>query len=357
MPRQTVLALTLAAALLFAGCLGIGGDDEADSQDPELQSKARTTADTGGIQGVVTDPAIQPIDGATITLSQTGDATQSAQDGSFAFSEVQPASYTMRIEADGFIGTEQEVTVRSGQVSTIDIIIAQKPSIEPFSQAIEKAGFVECSVRAGVGFAACAVPNLLLGNNATNDKFLFDFPLESNPWQMVSEMSWDANQPLGSTLDLIIEPNGISNDVRTEFGSTLGESPLVINTDRKRFAEIDLNTTRICNGEMDDPGPISPNREAYCNRNYVEEGGEGQARVFVSGPIAVPVPGTPQTNPVTLRVGFAVQQEYDLVITAFYNAPACEEYSIFNGNTCDQMSSPPEQDPADEVEDPNGTSS
>ncbi len=325
MARALGVALLLLTASL-AGCMG--GSEETG--EPTLKNRAEVSASTGGIQGVVTDPAIQPIEEATVTLVETGEQTQTATDGSYAFSNVPPGTYTVRIEAEEFIGTEESVEVRSADIALLDVILPVRPSVDPFSQEIEFAGFLECSVATPVILVAvCAVPNFLLGNNATNDKFLFPFTIEPNPWQMVTEVRWDATQPTGERFAVIVEPNGIPNDGRTDFGADGGESPLRVNTNRTMFAQVDENLTTICEEGGSDN---------YCNRNFIEQGGEAWSRVFVSN--------TDLTGTGFPTGGAAIQQQYELFVTIFYNAPACEDYSLVEGNLCDQLEIPPSPDPA-----------
>lgn len=343
MQRSWMLALLLLGAAL-SGC--VGADDEQTS-DVDLQNKARATSDTGGIQGVVTDPAIQPVEGATVTIQELGRSTETATDGSFAFSEITPSTYTLEITADGFLSTDRQIDVRADDVLNVDVVLTNRPSITPYSQQIEFKGFVECSLATPVVLVAvCAIPNSVLsfvtgGGNATNDRFLFTFPIEEDPWQMVTEVRWDAGQPLGESLSMIVEPDGLPNDDKTEFGGLRGTSPLIYSTDRARFAEVDLNTTKVCNEELDPESDFSASRESYCNRAYIDEGGLVWVRLFVSN--------TDLTGQGVPTGGVAVQQSYDLVVTTFYHAPACEDYSLFEQNTCAQLDTPPEPDPADSV--------
>ncbi|MDX1611576.1 MAG: carboxypeptidase-like regulatory domain-containing protein, partial [Candidatus Thermoplasmatota archaeon] len=247
--RALLLALMLLSAPLLTGC--IGGDDGDSGARKDLESQATVTEETGAVQGVVTDPAIQPVVGATVTILETQDTATTASDGSFAISDVKPGTYTVQVEAEGFIGSENEVTVTSGKVAVLDMVIAHVPSVTPYMQQQEFTGFVECSIRAGVGFAACGAVNLVAGGNATNDRFIFYWQLDPHLWQMVSEIQWDANQPAGQYLSFSVEPRGLPNDGQTEFGSERGQSPLVIRTTHERVQEIDANTTAVCDGEKE----------------------------------------------------------------------------------------------------------
>ncbi len=329
--HRIVLGLIVALSLLFAGCIG-GSDDAAE--DGELLERAEVTEDTGGIQGAVTNAAIEAVPDITVTLEQTGETTESSMDGSFAFSELSPGAYTLVFEGDGFLPTQKEVDVSAGEVTFVDIVLTEEPTREPYSVQNEMTGFIECSARAGpapdpeptgffLGVAVCSVPNSLVPGNATNDRFNFFYEIEPDPWQKVTELQWDPSQQLAEEFSVRVEPEGIANDRATEFGAAWDSSPMHIHTDRDRFIEVDENTTEICEEEEDSVDPD----DTYCDRYYVEEGGVGQIRVFVSH--ADPIPA-----------GLAIQEDYQLVISTFYHAPACEEYSVFQGNTCDQEVEP-----------------
>lgn len=339
MRRAWILGLLLLSTPLV-GCLG--GDD-GGSGDDSLE-RAEVTDSTGGVEGLVTNAAVEPIEGATVSVESLGATAETNQDGSFALSELAPGVYTLTIEADGFLGTEREVNVGAGEVSTVDVVLTEEPSNNPYMTQQEFTGFVECSASAIVIAAAvCAIPNALLGQEVTNDRFIFQFPIDPNPWQMTTEVQWETSTPLGARNSMNVEPAGLPNDGKTEFGSLVGESPLIVTTDRHRFAEVDHNTTAVCEEEKDPESSISAGRDSYCNRDYIDEGGEVYVRMFVanSDPSGQGVPAP----------GVAFQQEYDLIISMFHHAPACEDYSVLEDNRCEQPDVPPEEDPADDVGD------
>ncbi len=322
--RPLLLVGLLLAVPLLTGCLGLGGE-EADGERSDLENQASAGESTGGIQGVVTDPAIQPIEGAEVAIQRLGDRTTTASDGSFAFSNLAPNDYTLEITADGFVGTTIDVSVSSGKVAVSDTILAQQTSQQAFMQQQEFTGFVECSVSTPVVAAAvCAIPNIFVAN-ATNDRFLFTWEVEPNLQQLTAEIHWEPSQPTGTHLSFNVEPAGISNEPTTTYADPVGEGPLVANIDRGILETVEANMTAICNEEAEPQGAISPsNPDAYCRPNLLEEGGAFQGRIFVSN--ADPIPA-----------GTNFQQEYHVIVTMFYNAPACEDHSIFMDNPCDQQ--------------------
>ena len=62
--------------------------------------------DTTSLSGTVTDPQGKVLSGATVTITNpaTGASreTKTGEDGSFTFSQIPPATYSVRVEAKGF---------------------------------------------------------------------------------------------------------------------------------------------------------------------------------------------------------------------------------------------------------------
>lgn len=343
--RRIILVGIMASALMLAGCIGGDGAEESD-----LLENAQVTEDTGGIQGIVTNEAIEAVSGVTVTLDETGETKESRLDGSFAFSELPPDTYTLVLEGDGFLTAEETVDVSAAEVSFVDIVLSEQPTRTPYMQQDAMTGFIECSVRAGFGVAVCAIPNAAMGiigqdGNATNDRFLLPFQIEPDPWQMVVEADWDASQRTAERMSIPVEPFGLPNDRQTEFASTVERPPVVMTTDRDRFIEVDQNTTAICEGEKDPQDPaLSADAESYCDRNYTEEGGDAYIRLFTAGePVQVP-DAVPEVGGASLGFGVAFQEEFDIFTTVFYHAPACEDFSLLLNNECSQAGEPLEDE-------------
>src|SRR5262245_54641315 len=97
-------AFTIAMVLLFAG--GVRAQESASS----------------GITGEVVDSSRAGVPGATITVTNLGTnaqrVTQSDPEGRFAFPNLPPANYSVRVELSGFQTTElKELTLRNGEIA------------------------------------------------------------------------------------------------------------------------------------------------------------------------------------------------------------------------------------------------
>jgi TonB-linked SusC/RagA family outer membrane protein len=81
-------------------------------------------AQSGSITGTVTDRATtQPIQGARLQLSQTGQVVTVRPDGKYTFADVSPGAYDVRVIAVGYAAEKKSVTVVAGQAATLDFAL------------------------------------------------------------------------------------------------------------------------------------------------------------------------------------------------------------------------------------------
>ena len=121
-------------------------------------------AQTGTIQGRITDQDGQPIAGATVSLEGTGLGTQTDGQGGFALRGVPAGSYTIRVEAVGHALESESITVAEGAEVRRDYALRSEAIIFENLFASDKAkglglddGFPETGFRAHRAIAlACA---------------------------------------------------------------------------------------------------------------------------------------------------------------------------------------------------------
>ncbi len=323
-------ALLMAIALLAVGLTGcIGGDD---SDEPLQKERADVTADLGGVEGVVTDDAVQPVEGANVTLQELDRTTQTASDGSYAFSKIEPGAYTVVFRSDGFITAQETVTVQAGQAAILDVILTHAASQQAFMQQQELAGFIEC----GLGWetdpnplpgatsnavAICAVPQGLPGGeNSTNDRFSHLFELEAPLDTMVYEISIPGDGgPAGSTvlsLDMWIE-GFVFEERANVFDNVDAQDGHLIRVEQGDWDQISQNFTETCAGsngtEADD---------TFCGYNFRDRGWPLVVRAFADGS-CIDAPASACAP---------IQQDFTHFISAFYNQPAPEGFSVLEGS-------------------------
>lgn len=327
---RTGIVLLVAATVLTAGCAGLGAEEDAEPSSTTRQ-RAQITDSMGGVEGVVTSPAIEPIEGANVTLDGTDASATTAEDGSYALSNVKPGTYTLAIRADGFLSTETEIDVRAGEVTTHDTILTQTRTAQAYTQTIELKGFFECGAEVGwnvtgddgppggsffLGWAACATPNSVLGTlgggNATNDKFSHTFQIEPPIETLVYEMGWEAENQFAEWMTTRMEVDGFDNDNVGTIFRTQGPSPIHVRLDASTWTELADGFTQQC----------TEGNDTYCGYSFEADGWPLQTRVFPAWQCASETGG-----------GCVVaQQPFTHVLSAFYNAPAPDGYRVLEAS-------------------------
>lgn len=324
---QARLGLLVAALLLTSGCLGMSSGEEPT--EPVQENQAQVTQRTGGIEGVVTDEAIQAVVGANVTLVETGKTVQTGPDGSYAISRIDPGSYTLHVEHPDYVSTRKDVQVTPNEASAVDFVLAHAQSTSAYQQTLELKGFFECGFEVGwnltdeaprppgpydaryfyLGWAACALPNSLLGGNATNDRFEHIFQLEPQLTSVVYEMSWDPKNSFSEWMTTRMEVEELDNDGLGTIFRTQGPSPIHVRLGPQVWTELEEGFESQCEDGND----------TYCGYDFEGEGYPLQTRVFPAWQCASEDGGGCA----------AAQQPFTHVISAFYNTEAPQEYRVF----------------------------
>ncbi len=326
--RAAALALLLLAAPVLTGCLGLGGDDSDGGDESVQKQQADVSSQTGGIQGVVTDTAVQPVEGANVTLVEADETTQTASDGSYAFSNLDPGSYTITVRAEGFISTSNETQVEANSAAQADFILSRVALQEAFMQQIEDSAFFECGVGVGVNLSAAGGPStgvtwatcatLNLEGNTTNDDFSEDIEFEPPLTDLVVEAQWDPSSPAAEHMWLTADIQGFAN-------LTGGNATLYQDVDAASpYRHVVNNTTleAINDWFVKRCESGSSDGDRYCGYNFHDKGWPITARTFTATDCA-PTPAS----------GCApIQQEVNYVFTAFYNQPAPDGYGVYSGS-------------------------
>lgn len=82
--------------------------------------------EAGRITGQVTSRSMQPLSEVQVFLVGTTQGTLTAQNGRFLIPNVNPGTYTLRVERIGYEGQTQEITVRAGEATTVDFVLADQ---------------------------------------------------------------------------------------------------------------------------------------------------------------------------------------------------------------------------------------
>ncbi|HEX2065491.1 MAG TPA: carboxypeptidase-like regulatory domain-containing protein [Candidatus Thermoplasmatota archaeon] len=151
MRRFPLSAMALLFVSLLAGCAESGGDPTSTqtfgSGAPPLQVDERT----GGIRGVVVEPAITPLAGAKVGLN-TGQSTVSDKAGLFQFSGLPPGDYLLTVSKPGYTTKQTSTTVRAADAAPpiVKVELVPNPSQRPYVEVHKLNGFYECAFSFGV---------------------------------------------------------------------------------------------------------------------------------------------------------------------------------------------------------------
>lgn len=208
-------------AFVLSGCSDPSGAAEAPEADTP------TT-----LHGILLDPAIVPVEGATVRLVGTNESLVTGVDGAWRFT-VEPGSHVLEAEKDGYVAVQTTATAVAGAQVKVAMTLAKAQGVTPFVVSGTWEGFVECSTRVGTGGASGS-----LGINACNDVGRQDvdhatsFP-DGTPTWFQNELAWESTQVGGSELSLVVGPEAC-NDVKWYRAD--GPSPLAVDMDSFELA-------------------------------------------------------------------------------------------------------------------------
>jgi hypothetical protein len=322
--RATFMVAVLGLATL-AGCIGVDDADPTSDQDQQT-GPAEFTEDTGAVSGTVLDDQGLPVEKGQVALAGDGfeEATTTDEAGRFAFSNVDPGSYRLFINALGYESVGKNVDVVVGEVTTVEVLLEPVAVAEPHAETQIGEGKVACSVRAypgvplaGViepgwytGVAVCGLPVI---SDLREDQFLIIYEIPEGAQELYVEMEWESNQATGKGLSVVLEHSGHANDPDYTFGSDIGESPLFILADEETMAQV-ANTSEI---------------------DCLQETCELYTRVFAAAnttnldwptdPPDVPVFGPMHKR--MLDVGIVWEQRFTQYLTSFHNQTRPEDFT------------------------------
>ena len=96
------------------------------------------TPSKGYLKGFILNTDGTPVYPATATITEIGMSDKNSGTGFYGFSEIAPGTYTLRVEAPGYIETERQVTVVSGQVSSLDVTLEHE-DVPPIISSVRAA--------------------------------------------------------------------------------------------------------------------------------------------------------------------------------------------------------------------------
>lgn len=243
-------SLLLGLSLLLAGCSSAPAP-EAGSDTTSFDDLAiAATATTGVIRGVVVDDRITPIAGALVALTGSGVERSGTSDGEgrFAFANLQPGTYFLRVSS--LLHDEQQTAVEviAGEDAPpiVKVQLTRRFSQEPFVEALKHEGFIQCN-QAGVyyGSAPCVTDftGIVAGNGVvppgctpagcapqlrtlqTEDRG-FHANVGAGWQTLIWEMDWDETSDTFSRLGITVSYNVTQRPASHNYLSVGSEAPL-----------------------------------------------------------------------------------------------------------------------------------
>ncbi len=198
----------------LAGCAG--GD--AKTEDVAPAPEVTFDEETGGIQGLVTDDSLLPLQGALVGVADTTFQAVTDLEGRFTFSDLVPGEYVLQSARLGYTSTVKRVTVSAGTAVDANLVLTAIEIEEVYYLIQNGVG------RFGCGFAAKnpPVPGVvgarpaLAGCAATygtplssTDQFRVDFAIQgtnvSRVKSLVLESEWQSTQAMSGGFSMYWE--------------------------------------------------------------------------------------------------------------------------------------------------------
>lgn len=186
--KAILLAALVASSLALAGC---GGNDGGDSPSTGSGTTGPLKAGKGAISGLLINDVFRPVPGGLVLIQELGLTVSSDSSGQFSFLDLEPASYLLRVQADGHEAAPQSVDVVEGEYAEVEVIARRIASDAGRIITNEYSVFVSCNINAVV----IGLPyDCTFDQSGDSDRAAFtsDYTEVANITYMVTEMK--ANQ-------------------------------------------------------------------------------------------------------------------------------------------------------------------
>lgn len=180
--RTTTSIATVAFFVILAGCAGSSAELQEEPSSATGAFEGDLAADAGRIEGLVTDPSLTPIPGATIGIVKAGITVLSDDAGAFAITNVPPGSYDVSAVALGYQGGARRVEISAGQTATVQFQLEPLAVKEPYLEVIGPFdGYFTLFIGTAIYRGGQPMPD---------DKYQHDFEMSEGTTSFVGEMRW-----------------------------------------------------------------------------------------------------------------------------------------------------------------------
>lgn len=124
------------------------------------------TAETGAVQGVVTDESLFPINGASVQIVGTNATAITDVAGSFSFSYVLPGQLTVEASLPGYVNASQQAEVSAAQIARVRLVLAPLPSATPYVMLELRDAFIPCTWALVFALYTCDVNGVIASDDS-----------------------------------------------------------------------------------------------------------------------------------------------------------------------------------------------
>lgn len=212
------LAALLVVALAIAGCSG-GQDADPGAGPAPAQSDSIPM-----LHGYVFDPAIRPLEGATVKVLDTNVSSTTTDEGFFGFGGLPTEQFLVIVATmPGYIPSSKQVTLAPDVPVRLNFTLEPQPVAAPYREIIPFEGFVGCQA----AFAVSDTNNTLDCNNGLEQRPRLDFAVGPDLAGAVIEVFWEPFTPAAESMGLRLETLELGQ-LNIVLGQVLGPSPLRI---------------------------------------------------------------------------------------------------------------------------------
>ncbi len=276
-------AFVVALLIVLAGCSTPG----ADTGETGEHNGGGGTPTFPPLAGFVFDPAVIPIEGATISIASLGLEVTTDADGVYAFEELPTGDVlVVVVQAEGYKPASKSLSLDADVSVLLNFTLERIPIKIPTHNTLTYKGIVGCG--AIVKGAGTSYRQNCPGGVAVDNK-VWEFYADADLAGAVIEVVWEAQSETARHLNLTVQTVGYGDLDEILFSQEYGS---------------------ILRGQI----------SSVQAARFYSDGGLVRVTVDVGRNTA--------DEEVDIGAGFAVQQEFEVFATLFYVAPPPADFTI-----------------------------
>lgn len=214
--RAPLVAVVL-LGIALAGC----ADGDPDETTPTTSPAPKQTP---MLSGWVFDPAIRPVAGVTVELTDTGTVVTTDENGFYGFPSAPRERFLVLVASkEGYMSASKQVTLPLEGHVRLNFTLQPEPVRTPRVEVQKFEGLLSCRT----GITVDEENATFDCGPGTESADQWDFAVEADLAGAVIEVFWDPGTPLAESLSVRVETLELG-EFNFVIGETLGSSPLRI---------------------------------------------------------------------------------------------------------------------------------